>query len=470
MCSPWISDRTPSASLMTARRSCPARTSPVDSSSEAKILIAKVVEAAAAREAARKARELTRRKGVLDITSLPGKLADCQERDPAKSELFIVEGDSAGGSAKGGRSRQNQAILPLRGKILNVERARFDRMLGSDMIGTLITALGTSIGKDEFNADKLRYHKIIIMTDADVDGAHIRTLLLTFFFRQMPELIERGHLYIAQPPLYKVSRGKSSQYLKNETALEEFLIGTGLEEASLTLGSGEVRAGQDLRAVVDDALAVRGLLNGLHTRYSRSIVEQAAIAGALDPAILDDLGKANEMAETIAALLDAIAEDTERGWHGRTTTSNEGPGGYILERTVRGVKESAFLDMGLLHSADARALDRFAGRLGEVYGTVPVLRRKETSEAISGPMALLDTIFATGRKGLTMQRYKGLGEMNAEQLWETTLDPNVRSLLQVKISDATDADALFARLMGDEVEPRREFIQDNALSVANLDV
>ncbi len=438
--------------------------------SEAKILIAKVVEAAAAREAARKARELTRRKGVLDITSLPGKLADCQERDPAKSELFIVEGDSAGGSAKGGRSRQNQAILPLRGKILNVERARFDRMLGSDMIGTLITALGTSIGKDEFNADKLRYHKIIIMTDADVDGAHIRTLLLTFFFRQMPELIERGHLYIAQPPLYKVSRGKSSQYLKNETALEEFLIGTGLEEASLTLGSGEVRAGQDLRAVVDDALAVRGLLNGLHTRYSRSIVEQAAIAGALDPAILDDLGKANEMAETIAALLDAIAEDTERGWHGRTTTSNEGPGGYILERTVRGVKESAFLDMGLLHSADARALDRFAGRLGEVYGTVPVLRRKETSEAISGPMALLDTIFATGRKGLTMQRYKGLGEMNAEQLWETTLDPNVRSLLQVKISDATDADALFARLMGDEVEPRREFIQDNALSVANLDV
>ncbi|MEP9396694.1 DNA topoisomerase (ATP-hydrolyzing) subunit B [Mesorhizobium sp. KR2-14] len=438
--------------------------------SEAKILIAKVVEAAAAREAARKARELTRRKGVLDITSLPGKLADCQERDPAKSELFIVEGDSAGGSAKGGRSRQNQAILPLRGKILNVERARFDRMLSSDMIGTLITALGTSIGKDEFNADKLRYHKIIIMTDADVDGAHIRTLLLTFFFRQMPELIERGHLYIAQPPLYKVSRGKSSQYLKNETALEEFLIGTGLEEASLTLGSGEVRAGQDLRAVVDDALAVRGLLNGLHTRYSRSIVEQAAIAGALDPAILDDLGRANEMAETIATLLDAIAEDTERGWHGRTATSNEGPGGYILERTVRGVKESAFLDMGLLHSADARALDRFAGRLGEVYGTVPVLRRKETSEAISGPMALLDTIFATGRKGLTMQRYKGLGEMNAEQLWETTLDPNVRSLLQVKISDATDADALFARLMGDEVEPRREFIQDNALSVANLDV
>lgn len=438
--------------------------------SEAKTLIAKVVEAAAAREAARKARELTRRKGVLDISSLPGKLADCQERDPAKSEIFIVEGDSAGGSAKGGRSRQNQAILPLRGKILNVERARFDRMLGSDMIGTLITALGTSIGKDEFNADKLRYHKIIIMTDADVDGAHIRTLLLTFFFRQMPELIERGHLYIAQPPLYKVSRGKSSQYIKDESAFEEFLIGTGLEEASLTLTSGEVRTGQDLRGVVDDALAVRTLLNGLHTRYSRTIVEQAAIAGALNPAIVDDLDRANAMAENIAASLDAVAEDTERGWHGRTATSHEGPGGYILERTVRGVKESAFLDMGLLHSADARALDRYAGRLGDIYSQSPTLRRKDVSEVISGPMALLDAIFATGRKGLTMQRYKGLGEMNAEQLWETTLDPNVRTLLQVKVNDATDADSLFSRLMGDEVEPRREFIQDNALSVANLDV
>ena len=440
--------------------------------SEGKVVVEKVIQAAAAREAARKARDITR-KSTLNVTSLPGKLADCQERDPAKSELFIVEGDSAGGSAKSGRSRQNQAILPLRGKILNVERVRFDRMLSSDMIGTLITALGTSIGKDEtngFNADKLRYHKIIIMTDADVDGAHIRTLLLTFFFRQMPELIERGHLYIAQPPLYKVSRGKSSQYLKDETAFEEYLIATGLEEASLTLGSGEVRMGQDLHAVIEDARAVRSLLNNLHTRYSRPIVEQAAIAGALNPAILDDLGRADAMAKAIAERLDAIAEDTERGWEGRTATTNEGPGGYILERTVRGVKEAAFLDMGLLHSADARALDRYAGRLAEIYGKSPVLRRKETSEVISGPMALLDAVFATGRKGLTMQRYKGLGEMNAEQLWETTLDPNVRSLLQVKISDATDADSLFSRLMGDEVEPRREFIQENALSVANLDV
>jgi DNA gyrase subunit B len=440
--------------------------------SEGKTVIEKVIQAAAAREAARKARDITR-KSTLGVTSLPGKLADCQERDPAKSELFIVEGDSAGGSAKSGRSRQNQAILPLRGKILNVERVRFDRMLSSDMIGTLITALGTSIGKDEtngFNADKLRYHKIIIMTDADVDGAHIRTLLLTFFFRQMPELIERGHLYIAQPPLYKVTRGKSSQYLKDESAFEEYLINTGLDEASLTLGSGEVRIGQDLRTVIDDALAVRSLLNGLHTRYSRPIVEQAAIAGALNPAILEDLDRANAMAETIAQRLDAIAEETERGWHGRTAISSDGPGGYVFERTVRGVREAAVLDMGLLNSADARALDRYAGRLGEIYGQSPTLRRKETSEVISGPTRLLETVFATGRKGLTMQRYKGLGEMNAEQLWETTLDPNVRSLLQVKVADATDADSLFSRLMGDEVEPRREFIQDNALSVANLDV
>jgi len=437
---------------------------------ESKILVAKVVEAAAAREAARKARELTRRKGVLDITSLPGKLADCQERDPAKSEIFIVEGDSAGGSAKGGRSRQNQAILPLRGKILNVERARFDRMLSSDMIGTLITALGTGIGKDEFNADKLRYHKIIIMTDADVDGAHIRTLLLTFFFRQMPDLIERGHLYIAQPPLYKVSRGKSSQYLKDESAFEEFLIDSGLDDATLTLGGGEVRAGQDLRAAIGDALAVRDLINGLHTRYSRSVVEQAAIAGGLSAEIAGDPARAEAMAKKIAERLDLIAEDTERGWEGRVNPSNEGPGGFILERTVRGVREFAHLDFGLLNSADARAIDRYSQRLGEVYGTPPLLRRKDLTETITGPVALLDAVFAAGRKGLTMQRYKGLGEMNAEQLWETTLDPNVRSLLQVRVTEANDADSLFARLMGDDVEPRREFIQDNALSVANLDV
>ncbi len=434
--------------------------------SEAKILVGKVVEAAAAREAARKARELTRRKGALDISSLPGKLADCSERDPAKSEVFLVEGDSAGGSAKQGRSRENQAILPLRGKILNVERARFDKMLSSQEIGTLITALGTSIGKDEFNADKLRYHKIIIMTDADVDGAHIRTLLLTFFFRQMPELIERGHIYIAQPPLYKVTRGKSAQYLKNEQALEDYLITMGLEEATLQLESGEVRAGQDLREVITDALRLRNLMNGLHSRYNRAIVEQAAIAGALNVELNGQRDEYEKTAAEIARRLDVIAEETERGWTGTVTTE----GGLRFERMVRGVKEVAVLDMALIGSSDARYIDQLASKLKEVYSAPPVLRRRDGTQEVSGPRALLDAIFAAGRKGLSMQRYKGLGEMNAEQLWETTLDPNVRSLLQVRVTDATDADGLFSRLMGDEVEPRRDFIQENALSVANLDI
>ncbi len=433
---------------------------------DAKILVGKVVEAAAAREAARKARELTRRKGALDIASLPGKLADCSERDPAKSELFLVEGDSAGGSAKQGRSRERQAILPLRGKILNVERARFDKMLGSQEIGTLITALGTSIGKDEFNPDKLRYHKIIIMTDADVDGAHIRTLLLTFFFRQMPELIERGHLYIAQPPLYKVSRGKSAQYLKDEKALEDYLITMGLDEARLTLGNGEVRAGADLREVIQDALRLRALIEGLHSRYNRNVIEQAAIAGALNPELTENPERAAETAAEVARRLDMIAEETERGWSGHLTSD----GGLRFERTVRGVKEVAAVDVALIGSFDARHIDQMSPRLREVYALSPVLARKDGSIEMSGPRALLDAIFATGRKGLSMQRYKGLGEMNAEQLWETTLDPNVRTLLQVRVPDATDADGLFSRLMGDEVEPRREFIQDNALSVANLDI
>ncbi|MCX8999482.1 DNA topoisomerase (ATP-hydrolyzing) subunit B [Rhizobiaceae bacterium BDR2-2] len=433
---------------------------------EAKILVGKVVEAAVAREAARKARELTRRKGALDIASLPGKLADCSERDPAKSELFLVEGDSAGGSAKQGRSRENQAILPLRGKILNVERARFDKMLSSQEIGTLITALGTSIGKDEFNADKLRYHKIIIMTDADVDGAHIRTLLLTFFFRQMPSLIERGHLYIAQPPLYKVTRGKSVQYLKDEKALEEYLIAQGTEETRLELGTGEVRTGADLREVIHDALRLRALIDGLHSRYSRSVVEQAAIAGALDPELTTRREEAERVAADVATRLDLIAEETERGWTGSVTKD----GGLRFERTIRGVREVATLDMALIGSTDARYIDQLSPRLKDIYAHPPVLARKDSSTEISGPRALLDAIFAAGRKGLSMQRYKGLGEMNAEQLWETTLDPNARSLLQVRVADAVDADGLFARLMGDEVEPRREFIQDNALSVANLDI
>ncbi|WP_332059907.1 DNA topoisomerase (ATP-hydrolyzing) subunit B [Bartonella sp. CB74] len=434
--------------------------------SEAKILTTKVIEAAAAREAARKARELTRRKGALDITSLPGKLSDCQERDPAKSEIFIVEGDSAGGSAKSGRSRQNQAILPLRGKILNVERARFDRMLSSDMIGTLITALGTSIGKDEFSPDKLRYHKIIIMTDADVDGAHIRTLLLTFFFRQMPELIERGHLYIAQPPLYKVTRGKSFQYIKNETAFEEFLMDTGLEETTLELSTGEVCAGADLRQLAEDARVLRQLLNGLHTRYNRNIVEQAAIVGAFNLEAFATPEKAQKTANDVAHRLDLIADDMERGWTGQYTSD----GSLSFERILRGVKDVITLDAGLINSADARQIDHVSKNLIEIYNHSPLLHRKDKSERIFGPMSLLESIFTNGKKGITLQRYKGLGEMNAEQLWETTLNPDARALLQVKINDATDADSLFSRLMGDEVEPRRAFIQDNALSVANLDI
>ena len=433
---------------------------------KAKSLVSKVVEAASAREAARKARELTRRKGALDIASLPGKLADCQERDASKAELFLVEGDSAGGSAKQGRHRENQAVLPLRGKILNVERARFDKMLSSNEIGTLITALGTGIGKEEFNVEKLRYHKIIIMTDADVDGAHIRTLLLTFFFRQMPELIERGYIYIAQPPLYKVKRGQSEQYLKDQTALENYLIGTGLEDTSLALANGEVRMGADLRQVVEQARAISGILDGLHSRYDRAVVEQAAIAGALNPDTLNDREKGEQAAAYIARRLDILADEFERGW----TAEVRDDGALVFRRTVRGVDEVATIDPALLASADARRLDAHSAHLNEIYGKAAVLRRKETETAIRGPQALLSTIFALGRKGLSLQRYKGLGEMNPEQLWETTLDPNVRSLLQVKVKEADAADDIFTKLMGDEVEPRREFIQDNALSVANLDV
>ena len=433
---------------------------------EAKIIVSKVVEAAAAREAARKARDLTRRKGALDITSLPGKLADCQERDPAKSELFIVEGDSAGGSAKQGRDRSNQAILPLRGKILNVERARFDKMLSSEQIGTLITALGTGIGKEEFNPDKLRYHTIIIMTDADVDGAHIRTLLLTFFFRQMGELIERGHIFIAQPPLYKVTRGKSEQYLKDERAMENYLIEGGLDEAVLRLASGEDRAGPDLRAIIDEALGVRAVLNSLHSRYSQDVVAQAAIAGALDADLLSDPQKAAGAADYIARRLDIISEETERGWQGAIVDD----GSLEFTRTVRGVAEVALIDMALIGSADARRLDAHAAHLQEVYGKPAKLTRKDTETPVFGPRGLLEAVFEAGRKGVSVQRYKGLGEMNADQLWDTTLDANARSLLQVRIREGDEADDLFAKLMGDEVEPRREFIQTNALNVANLDV
>jgi DNA gyrase subunit B len=431
---------------------------------EARVIVGKVVEAAAAREAARKARELTRKKGN-DVSSLPGKLADCQERDPAKAELLIVEGDSAGGSAKMGRDRAFQAVLPLRGKILNVERARFDKMLSSEQIGTLIMALGTGIGSEEFDADKLRYHKIIIMTDADVDGSHIRTLLLTFFFRQMRELIDRGYIYIAQAPLYKVTRGKSEQYLKDEHALERYLIDTGLEDAVFRPYSGDERAGQDLKAIVEEARAIRGTLANLHSRYSRKVVEQAAIAGVLNPSITGDPPKALAAAQYIARRLDALSEETERGWEG---TFVEGDG-FRFERTVRGVKEVTFIDGALLGSADARKLDEHAASLQEVYAKQGILRRKGEDMAIHGPVGLFEAVTAAGRKGISLQRYKGLGEMNPDQLWETTLDTNVRSLLQVKVKEIDEADDIFTKLMGDIVEPRRAFIQENALA-ASVDV
>jgi len=433
--------------------------------SEAKTVVGKVVEAASAREAARKARDLTRRKGALDVANLPGKLADCQERDPAKAELFIVEGDSAGGSAKQGRAREYQAVLPLRGKILNVERARFDKMLSSEQIGTLITALGTGIGLDEFKLEKLRYHKIIVMTDADVDGSHIRTLLLTFFYRQMRPLIEMGCLYIAQPPLFKVKRGASEQYLKDEKAMEDYLASNGVDGAILRLASGEERAGADLRALVDEARLVRNVLNQLHNRYNRTAVEQAAIAGALKPLSSFSGEEADAHAAEIASRLDALAEETERGWEGRVEND-----GYVLVRTRRGVRQALILDPGLLASAEARRLDERAASLRLSFATPALLQRRGDETQISGPGALLEAILAAGGKGVSQQRYKGLGEMNPEQLWETTLDRNARSLLQVKIKEGDEAEDLFVKLMGDVVEPRREFIQDNALNVANLDV
>ncbi len=429
----------------------------------AKIIVGKIIEAALAREAARKARELTRRKTALDVASLPGKLADCQERDPAKSELFLVEGDSAGGSAKQGRSRSNQAVLPLRGKILNVERARFDRMLSSQEIGTLITALGTGIGRDEFDIKKLRYHKVVIMTDADVDGAHIRTLLLTFFFRQMPDLIEGGYLYIAQPPLYKVARGKSEVYLKDQAALDDYLIEMGVEGAVLRLNNGEEIAGADLARVIEGARQFRRVLDAFPTHYPRAILEQAALAGAFDPGRADaDL---QLVADTVARRLDLVALEFERGWSGRITQDH----GIRLSRVLRGVEELRTLDGAVLRSGEARRLSQVAGQYRDIYRDPARLVRKDREQMVHGPIDLLKSILAEGEKGLSLQRYKGLGEMNPEQLWETTLDPEARTLLQVKVDDLAEADDIFTKLMGDVVEPRRDFIQQNALNVENLD-
>ena len=432
---------------------------------EARTIINKVVEAAAAREAARKARELTRRKGALDVSSLPGKLADCQERDPARAELFIVEGDSAGGSAKQARNRSNQAVLPLRGKILNVERARFDKMLSSNEIGTLITALGTGIGREDFNIEKLRYHKIIIMTDADVDGAHIRTLLLTFFYRQMPEVIEGGYLYIAQPPLYKIKRQSSETYLKDEGALEDYLIETGLNDAVLTLASGEQRSGADLAELVKQARAIRAILDTLPSRYPKFIIEQTAIAGALTPDIMSKPELAEQSSSYIAARLNRMLDEVERGWEGTPS----GDGGLVFTRELRGVSESVKVDGPLISSADARRLDAMAGALQAVYLDPASLTIKDQTIMVGTPLQLLDCVLEHGQQGISLQRYKGLGEMNPDQLWQTTLDRDARALLQVRVQDVAESNDLFEQLMGDVVEPRRQFIQTNALAVTNLD-
>ena len=434
---------------------------------EAKKVVQKVFEAAAAREAARKARELTRRKGALDIANLPGKLADCQSRDPKECELFIVEGDSAGGSAKQARERRFQAILPLRGKILNVERARFDKMIGSAEIGTLIAALGTGIGAEDFDPDKVRYQKIIIMTDADVDGSHIRTLLLTLFYRQMPELIERGYLYIAQPPLYRIKRGGSEVYLKDDRAMEDYLLRDCVGDVTLGFQDGSQIAGEDLWSLIEDARIARNHINNIQRKVgNHSVVEQSAVAGALSPSILNDEKSASEAAHYVATRLDALADPLEKGWSGEPSEN----GGLLFQRTLRGILQKYEIDGDLIRSRDARTLDAMAGTMQSIYSKFLVLKTKTGEQRIEGPSTLIEYLTNIGTKGLSFQRYKGLGEMNPEQLWETTMDVNARTLLQVKVDHADDASEVFSTLMGNLVEPRREFIQSNALSVENLDI
>ncbi len=429
---------------------------------EAKIVISKIVESALAREAARKARELTRRKSALDIANLPGKLADCQEKDPSKSELFIVEGDSAGGSAKQGRTRVNQAVLPLRGKILNVEKARTDRMLSSQEIGTLITALGTGIA-EEFDIEKLRYHKIIIMTDADVDGAHIRTLLLTFFYRRMQELVKAGFLYIAQPPLYKVSKGKSEVYLKDDLALQNYLIDMGLEDSTLNIDGGTILAGSDMKRVVNLTKKIKKILENFPSTIPSFIFEQVAMAGGLSIEFLetDTINAENNVSKR----LDYISPEYEKGWSCKYTKN----GNLEIFRTLRGVKTLYLIENNILMNKEASLLNNLSGEMLEIFGKEVVFSKKDKSFNLFSPSQLLNTILKQGEKGLSLQRYKGLGEMNADQLWETTLDPNSRSLLQVKIEQSAEEGATFSDLMGDDVEPRRLFIQEQALNVSNLD-
>ena len=430
--------------------------------SEAKVVISKIVESALAREAARKARELTRRKSAMDIANLPGKLADCQEKDPTKSELFLVEGDSAGGSAKQGRTRVNQAVLPLRGKILNVEKARNDRMLSSQEIGTLITALGTGIA-DEFDISKLRYHKIIIMTDADVDGAHIRTLLLTFFYRKMEELIKEGYLYIAQPPLYKVSRGKSEVYLKDDAALQDYLIEMGIEEATLNFGEGASVAGADLQRVVILTRKITKLLSNLNSRIPSFILEQVAMAGGLKPGISRE--EKNQIEKKISERLDLVSTEYEKGWACNYIDNRE----LEIHRTLRGVTQKFVIDYDSLSLKEAGMLHQLKDEMLETFEKQVSYKKREKDFKVSSPSELFKLVLKEGEKGLTLQRYKGLGEMNADQLWETTLDPASRSLLQVQIKHTAEEKSTFSDLMGDDVEPRRLFIQEQALNVSNLD-
>lgn len=432
---------------------------------DAKKIIERVMEAALAREAARKARELTRRKGALDIASLPGKLADCQERDPSKSEIFIVEGDGAGGSAKQGRQRKYQAILPLRGKVLNVERARFDKMLHSEQIGTLITALGMGIGRDDFDVNKARYHKIILMTDADVDGSHIRTLLLTFFYRQMPEVIEKGYLYIARPPLYKAKRGNSILYLKDEKSLTNYLVDGGLEGASLLLQNGAQIAGPDLRRVVDLCLQVQEFVEIPAKQVGAPfILEQAAVSGLLS---IDNFpNESSDHSQRLVDRLNLISQEGQKTWDSHVDDAHT----LTISRTLQGVEESYKIRLSLLNTAEVRQLDRLKENLAETFVGIPTFKAKEENIPIRGPLDLLELVLERGRKGFSIQRYKGLGEMNPEQLWETTLDPEVRTLLQVKVEHLDEASEIFSTLMGDVVEPRRDFIQENALNVRNLDI
>ena len=434
--------------------------------SEAKRIVSKAYEAAAAREAARKARDLTRRKGVMDVASLPGKLADCQERDPAKSEVFLVEGDSAGGSAKQGRDRANQAILPLRGKILNVERARLDKMLSSAEIGTLITAIGAGIGNHEMDVEKIRYHKVIIMTDADVDGSHIRTLLLTFFFRHMRPLIEKGYLYIAQPPLFRAKRGQSEVYLKDQRELDGYLVDAGLKDAVLTIADGQQLAGPDLAEVTGQSVTASRMIEAVGRQVgNRDVVEQAAIAGLLNMSVLNNA----EAADYLAKRLEAIATVLEKGWQANIEDTAHGQA-IVVQRRLRGITERHMIDQRVVSLAEAQHLDTMAAHLQLHYGKPAQFRFGAQSIDINGPTALAQTVFQTGRKGAQISRYKGLGEMNPSQLWETTLDPDQRILLQVTIDQEDDADNAFSTLMGEAVEERRNFIQENALRVANLDV